>query len=340
MWEGLQSITNYKQKSSSNSSSNVVVTPDSLNDFYSRFDRVNQSGISQSFVCDESPPVKIDTRDVQSLFRKQIPRKAPGPDGVLPSTLRYCSFVLAPIFTNIFNQSLSSQTIPICFKTSVVIPVPKKQPIKSINDYRPVALTSVIMKVFEKIVLNYLKSFISPILDPAQFAYRTNRCVEDAVALTLHNILKHLELPNSYVRVLFIDYSSAFNTIVPIKLYKKLQDMSIPISICNWLLDFLLNRPQFVKLDNVLSSTNVLNTGAPQGCVLSPLLYSLFTDDCRCNDASVKMVKFADDTTVTGLISNSDETAYQKEIHSLINWCENNNLILNPSKTKEIVLSS
>ena len=112
MWEGLQSITNYKQKSSSNSSSNVVVTPDSLNDFYSRFDRVNQSGISQSFVCDESPPVKIDTRDVQSLFRKQNPRKAPGPDGVLPSTLRYCSFVLAPIFTNIFNQSLSSQTIP------------------------------------------------------------------------------------------------------------------------------------------------------------------------------------------------------------------------------------
>ena len=114
--------------------------------------------------------------------------------------------------------------------------------------------------------------------------------------------------------------------------------MSIPVSICNWLLDFLLNRPQYVKLDNVLSSTKVLNTGAPQGCVLSPLLYSLFTNDCRCNDASVKMVKFADDTTVTGLISNCDETAYRKEIQSLINWCENNNLILNPSKTKEMII--
>ena len=215
--------------------------------------------------------------------------------GFSTSTLSFCaSFLLTPIFKNILNQSLSSQTIPICFKTSVVIPVPKKQPIKSINDYRPVALTSVIMKVFEKIVLNYLKSFISQILDPAQFAYRANRCVEDAVALTLHNILKHLELSNSYVRVLFIDYSSAFNTIVPIKLYKKLQDMSIPVNICNWLLDFFLNRPQYDKLDNVSSSTKVLNTGAPQGCVLSPLLYSLFTNDCRCNDASVKMVKFAD----------------------------------------------
>ena len=94
--------------------------------------------------------------------------------------------------------------------------------------------------------------------------------------------------------------------------------MSILVSICNWLLDFFLNRPQYVKLDNVLSSTKVLNTGAPQGCVLSPLLYSLFTNDCRCNDDSVKIVKFADDTTVTGLISNCDETAYRKEILSLI----------------------
>jgi len=100
----------------------------------------------------------------------------------------------------------------------------------------------------------------------------------------------------------------------------------------------LLNLPEYVKLDNVLSSTKVLNTGALQGCVLSPLLYSLFTNDCRCNEASVKMVKFADDTTVTGLISNCGETAYRKEIQSVINCCENDNLILNQSKTKEMII--
>ena len=113
--------------------------------------------------------------------------------------------------------------------------------------------------------------------------------------------------------------------------------MSFNPTVCNWLLDFLLNRPQFVKFNNVFSKTIVLNTGAPQGCVLSPILYSLFTNDCRsCND-SVKMVKFADDTTITGLISNSDESTYQQQINDLILWCDDNNLILNASKTKEMI---
>ena len=193
------------------------------------------------------------------------------------------------------------------------------------------------MKVFEKIVFNHLKTFISQILDPAQFAYRANRCVEDAVALTIHHILEHLEKSNTYARVLFIDYSSAFNTIVPYKLYKKLLSMSFDPTVCNWLLDFLLNRPQFVKFNNMFSNTIVLNTGAPQGCVLSPILYSLFTNDCRSSNDSVKIVKFADDTTITGLISNSDEKAYLQQINDLILWCDKNNLILNASKTKEMI---
>ena len=89
--------------------------------------------------------------------------------------------------------------------------------------------------------------------------------------------------------------------------------------------------------NNLFSKTIVLNTGAPQGCVLSPILYSLFTNDCRsCND-SVKIVKFADDTTITGLISNSDESTYQQQINDLILWCDDNNLILNASKTKEMI---
>ena len=125
VWEGLQSITNYKQKSANNSSSDNAATPDSLNEFYSRFDKLNQSGISQSFYTDQPPSIVIETHEVESLFKKQNPRKAPGPDGVLTTTLRHCASVLAPVFTDIFNQSLTSQCIPICFKTSTIIPVLK-----------------------------------------------------------------------------------------------------------------------------------------------------------------------------------------------------------------------
>ncbi len=84
-----------------------------------------------------------------------------------------------------------------------------------LNDYRPVALTSVVMKSFERLVLAYLKASTGPLLDPLQFAYRTNRFVDDAVNMGLHFILQHLDRSGTYVRILFVDFSSAFNTISP-----------------------------------------------------------------------------------------------------------------------------
>ena len=82
------------------------------------------------------------------------------------------------------------------------------------------------------------------------------------------------------MRILFIDYSSAFNTIVPLKLITKLRILGLNTSLCNWILDFLTGRPQVVRVGSNTSATLIVNTGAPQGCMLSPLLYSLFTHDC------------------------------------------------------------
>ncbi|KAK1805575.1 hypothetical protein P4O66_019851, partial [Electrophorus voltai] len=97
-------------------------------------------------------------------------------------------------------------------------------------------------------------------------------------------------------------------------------------------------RPQSVWVGNCFSSTLTLSTGAPQGCVLSPLLYSLYTYDCTATSSSIIIVKFADDTVVMGLISDNDERAYLEEIKHLENWCQENNLLLNVSKTKELIV--
>ncbi len=172
-----------------------------------------------------------------------------------------------------------------------------------LNDYRPVALTSVVMKSFERLVLAYLKASTGPLLDPLQFVYRANRSLDDAVNTGLHFIQQHLDRPGTYVRILFVDFNSAFNTIIPDTLQNKLTQLSI----CQWITSFMTDRQQVVRLGKLSSSTRTISTGAPQGCVLSSLLFSLYTNDCTSKDPSVKLLKFADDTTLIGLTQDADK---------------------------------
>ena len=111
-----------------------------------------------------------------------------------------------------------------------------------LNDYSPVALTFVSMKCFERLVMA-----------------QPNRSTDDAISTAL----SHLDKRITYVRMLFIDYSLAFNTIVPSKLITKLRILGLNTSLCNWILDFLTS--QVIRVGNKTSATLILNTGAPQG---------------------------------------------------------------------------
>uniref|UniRef100_A0AAR2JVL9 Reverse transcriptase domain-containing protein n=1 Tax=Pygocentrus nattereri TaxID=42514 RepID=A0AAR2JVL9_PYGNA len=337
MWKGIQAITGYRPPSLTPSASSASL-PDELNQFYARFDQRNDQHSTWSGLPHNESPLTLSTDNVQSVLSKVHARKAAGPDGVPGRVLRACAGQLAKVFTDIFNLSLAQAAVPACWKTSTIIPVPKCSSAACPNDFRPVALTPIVMKCFEKLVLNHLKTVLPPSLDSHQFAYRANRSTEDAISTALHSALTHLDERNTYIRMLFIDLSSAFNMVIPTRLVTKLSDLGISTPMCNWVLEFLTDRPQSVRLGSHMSTTITLNTGVPQGCVLSPLLFSLFTHDCVPLHTSNILIKFADDTTVVGHIRNNDESAYREEIQHLTSWCTTNNLILNTGKTKELIV--
>ncbi|KAM3843277.1 uncharacterized protein ACN63O_021374 [Diretmus argenteus] len=125
---------------------------------------------------------------------------------------------------------------------------------------------------------------------------------------------------------------------LPSRLDGKLRDLGLSTPLRGWISDFLTDRPQTVKVAGQTSSTLCVSIGAPQGCVLSPLLYSLYTHDCVATHATNQVVKFADDTVVVGLVSGGDESAYREEIATLEQRCRDDNLSLHGKKTKEIVV--
>ena len=144
---------------------------------------------------------------------------------------------------------------------------------------------------------------------PTQFVYQRNRGTEDAIIYVLNSAYRYLEKPGCSIKIRFYDFSSAFNTIQPHLLVNKMKNMHLSTSFIAWILSYLTNRPKHVRLPItsasastsshafVVSDTLYTNTGAPQGTVLSPFLFTLYTADGRQTDDSCPLVKFADDTS-------------------------------------------
>ena len=351
MWNGLKTMSGMKKTSKEIPIKKGTEKDyaEDLNKFYARFDTYDFSKNIQTVKEDLSLTTENDflfeikPYEVLSNFRKLKQCKASGPDNISCKVLKLCSRELSHIFCTIFNMSITSCKIPSLWKTSKIIPVPKTNSISQMNDLRPVALTSVAMKCLEKIVLKNFLPFCQPHLDNFQFAYKARRGVEDAILFFSNNVYSHLDRPKGYVRTLFIDFSSAFNTIQPHILIPKLQAMNIPNSISLWLLDFLVERPQFVflQLKNTCVSSDMLitNTGAPQGTVLAPILFSIYTNDCTTIFENIPILKYADDTSIQALVSNDvDLVNYYSEVERFVQWCDSNYLLLNVKKTKELVI--
>ncbi|KAI4894209.1 hypothetical protein NFI96_027345, partial [Prochilodus magdalenae] len=313
MWQGLRHITDYQQRSREVTTSHTTL-PDQLNEFYARFEALNpdrQRGVMAEGSTQNSS-LTVTSVEVCKALRRINPRKAAGPDNIPGRALKVCSSELAGVFLWTYSTCpLHNLLCHLASRPPPSSPSLRKSVVTCLNDYRPVALTPIVMKCFERIVMSHIQETIPDNLDPLQFAYRQNRSTDDAVNTAIHTALTHLEGKDTYVRMLFIDYRSAFNTVIPTKLAGKLLTLGLTPTLCNWVLNFLTDRPQSVRIGSRTSSTRTSNTS---------------------------IIKFADDTTVIGLITGGDETAYRREVAELVDWCDYNNLSLNTDKTKEMIV--
>ena len=342
-WSNLKKLCGYSKKSSAMVVDDDWTFSNDLNEFYARFDTENfcmeQNELIQVLKNVKDKSICINESDVEKWLSRINVKKATGPDSLCGKVLKCCRKQLACVLTKVFQVSLDSHYVPKIWKTSEIVPVPKKTLPKVKNDLRPVALTAIVFKCFERIVLcNFLMPVVKPFLDTYQFAYTSGVGVDDAV-ITLNDILRtHLDSANSHSRILFVDFSSAFNTIQPHILMKKLIEMNVNSNIILWIHSFLTERVQYVNFNGTKSGVIIINTGAPQGCVLSAFLFTIYTTDCTSSSKQVVILKYADDTVIIGLLSNNDETSYRQEVMKFCKWCDDNYLNLNVSKTKEMLV--
>ena len=141
----------------------------------------------------------INKEDVKMVFTKVNVRKSVGPDGICSKLLKVCAPQLCQVFSTLFTWSLKDGIVPGLWKTSMICPILKNNSPSDLSDYRPIAITSVVMKCFEKIVLHHLLDLTNGMQDPFQFAYKPNRSIEDAILTLLHNTFLHTNNPKSYL---------------------------------------------------------------------------------------------------------------------------------------------
>ena len=157
----------------------------------------------------------------------------------------------------------------------------------------------------------------------------------------LQLLQSHLDKVGTYARILFVDFSSTFNTIQPHLMIKKLMDRNVNSELMIWIYKFLTGRQQYIRFKDAYSKSTIINTGAPQGCVLSASLFTIYVSDNGSNNERCTIIKYADDTVIIGLLDQKDDlddNFYTAEVDHFCTWCQDNFLDLNVKKTKEMII--
>ena len=294
------------------------------------------SGCPDEFLCTEE--------EIAVLIRSLASNTAPGPDLITTKMLKAATpFITYPL-CYIFNLSLSLGLVPLDWKTSSVIPIPKTSPpSNSPNNFRPISLLSIISKLLEKHIHSILLHFSLShnLLSPLHFGFLPNRSTTTALIHSTHSIFSLLETYPAVCGV-FLDLRKAFDSVPHIPLLDLLSSVSLPPHLLNWIHSYLLNRSQRVVVNGQMSPPLPISSGVPQGSILGPLLFILYINGLTNLplSPSTQLILYADDIFLFHPISShSDLSSLQSDLDTISTWLSSKSLQLNSSKSKYIYFS-
>ena len=300
------------------------------------------------------PEILISANDVVSALSVLDIKKAYGLDGIPPVVLKTCALELAPCLTKLFRLCLSTSIYPSCWKLALVQPVLKKGDPSQPSNYRPIAINSILSKVFESIINKKIWKHLnsSNLVSDRQYGFRKERSTGDLLSLLSDSWSSALQNHGESFAVA-LDISKAFDRVWHKALISKLPSFGIYPSLCNLFSDFLSDRHIAAVVDGHRSSFKAVNSGVPQGSVLSPTLFLLFINDLL-NVTSSPIHSYADDSTLhysfqfKSVPSQEQLTIARAEAMERLTsdlsrisvWGVENLVIFNASKTQFLHLST
>ena len=250
--------------------------------------------------------------------------------------------LIAPIISNIFNESILQGRFPSALKIARITPIYKNKFRKIVQNYRPISILNTLSKILEKLMKTRAVQFIEDnnLLFHNQFGFRSGCSTTDAILRLTDDCTNALD-KRLYTLVIFLDFSKAFDTVNKDIMLKKLDRLGFRGPTLNFFDSYLTDRRLFVEINGRRSSTKITNIGLPQGAVQSTWMFSLYINDMHRASDKFKFIHFADDTTIYMTDRNLQrltETACE-ELSKIDEWLKANRLSLNVDKTHYMMMT-